>query len=466
MRLIFPCAVQLSCATFLLFITTAHAASPVFVPGACPKAAQAVTLKLQCGTVAVPENRSEASSRTIQLAVFILGGDAAGAAADPIMFLTGGPGDGAFGILKVVARFPETRALLAHRPFVTFDPRGIGYSTPPLNCGNLVDTACVKKLAAEGTDFRGYTLRENVADVDAVRQALGAPAIDLYGISFGSRWALDVVRAYPGTVRAMVLDGPQPPQTREDSRSAKLSASAIIGLIQACEHDTACGAAFPDLANRYFAGVAALDANPIVVGGQTITGSQIASALFTAQYNPRFLGDIPLAMNQTANGQLPALLASGTNLIPINDSASLAVAELVACGESFRTEDVPGLTRLAKTSGPAALVASGYLASYAECALWPHATSPQAQLRPVRSAIPAFIYIGEYDPTTTFAYAETAAQTLPNAQIVLFPGRSHTQIFYSACGLAIASALFDQLDPGRVDTRCAAYLPQPTWVTH
>ena len=36
--------------------------------------------------------------------------------------------------------------------------------------------------------------------------------INLYGISYGTRWALEVMRRSPSLVRSAVLDGVYPPQ--------------------------------------------------------------------------------------------------------------------------------------------------------------------------------------------------------------------------------------------------------------
>jgi pimeloyl-ACP methyl ester carboxylesterase len=48
--------------------------------------------------------------------------------------------------------------------------------------------------------------------VEDVRRVLGHERVNLQGGSYGTRLALEVMRRYPASVRAAVLDGVAPPQ--------------------------------------------------------------------------------------------------------------------------------------------------------------------------------------------------------------------------------------------------------------
>lgn len=48
-----------------------------------------------CAALVVPENRSKPGGRTLRLAVAIIPSETQPAAADPIVFITGGPGEDA-----------------------------------------------------------------------------------------------------------------------------------------------------------------------------------------------------------------------------------------------------------------------------------------------------------------------------------------------------------------------------------
>ncbi|WP_407836046.1 hypothetical protein ACE1OC_05820 [Streptomyces sp. DSM 116496] len=74
-----------------------------FEPGPCPKTADPVAELegARCGTLTVPENRTKPDSRRITLGVAIVAAEAAQPKPDPIVWLSGGPGDDAVGEAKM-----------------------------------------------------------------------------------------------------------------------------------------------------------------------------------------------------------------------------------------------------------------------------------------------------------------------------------------------------------------------------
>lgn len=98
----------------------------------------------------------------------------------PIVLIAGGPGSphNAFHLTH--------RRLAALGPLVYLDNRGRGRSRP-------------------GRGPRPYTLENDVADVEAVRRALGAEQIVVYGRSYGGMVAQAYALAHPAHVRALVL---------------------------------------------------------------------------------------------------------------------------------------------------------------------------------------------------------------------------------------------------------------------
>jgi proline iminopeptidase len=94
---------------------------------------------------------------------------------DPILLLHGGPGMGNY-----FDSFPET--LSPHR-VVSYDQRGCGRSS----CDGSFDVAA------------------QVADLDAIRQHLGAGRIHLFGHSWGGLLAQLYAKAHPARVASLVL---------------------------------------------------------------------------------------------------------------------------------------------------------------------------------------------------------------------------------------------------------------------
>ena len=55
-----------------------------------------------------------------------------------------------------------------------------------------------------------YQTNHLAADTNWVRQVLGYSSINLYGVSYGTRLGLTIMKEYPTVVRSAVLDGVVP----------------------------------------------------------------------------------------------------------------------------------------------------------------------------------------------------------------------------------------------------------------
>ncbi|MCP4418350.1 MAG: alpha/beta hydrolase [Chloroflexi bacterium] len=180
-----------------------------------------------CGTLIVPENRSEPNSRLIALSVIrVL---ATGSSpTEPIFWFQGGPGQS-----NLRFSHPEDlTALLENHDFVMVGYRGID-SSVVLDCpelseslGNPIGTLmsdaslesygaatarCVTRLQVEGIDLAGYSMTESIDDVEAARDALGYEHINLLGASYGTRLAMMYEWMYPDNLHRVVMTGVNPP---------------------------------------------------------------------------------------------------------------------------------------------------------------------------------------------------------------------------------------------------------------
>jgi pimeloyl-ACP methyl ester carboxylesterase len=148
----------------------------------------------------------------------------------------GGPGQSGLGLSEIVYLLPES--VRTSFDFVTYDPRGIGASTPALEgrgCNipkptrpetGPVDWAEVLEERQEQVDranARCWDANEDLIehagtvdgahDLDALRAAVGDEKITYWGISYGSMLGSTYAQLFPERVRAMVLDGNMDPQT-------------------------------------------------------------------------------------------------------------------------------------------------------------------------------------------------------------------------------------------------------------
>jgi len=177
------------------------------------------------GSLRVPESRSGGSNRNLQLRVvrFRSTGNDPG---PPVVLLEGGPGSS--GLAQARGRRYELIELL--RQFgdvLILDQRGVGDSSPALSCDQTTDIPLDREMTEEiwlqavaevseecagdwadaGTDLQSFHAEESAADVDALRQAVGADRIVLWGQSYGTLLALNVIRLFPEAVAGAILHG-------------------------------------------------------------------------------------------------------------------------------------------------------------------------------------------------------------------------------------------------------------------
>jgi pimeloyl-ACP methyl ester carboxylesterase len=137
---------------------------------------------------------------------------------DLVAFLDGGPGGAATEDYPAIA--PALMPLTEQRDILLLDQRGTG-SSHPLTCPEDQDRtreisdsseALKRCLAAvrEHADPRFYTTSIAVQDLEAVRHALGSPALDLVAVSYGTRLAQQYAARHPQAVRSVILDSAVP----------------------------------------------------------------------------------------------------------------------------------------------------------------------------------------------------------------------------------------------------------------
>jgi len=189
----------------------------------CVHVARVVEYPAECGTLVVPENRYDESSRLIALPVKRIPASS-DTPAEPIFYLTGGPGMSNLGYSRV-EWFHENHdiVLVGYRgvdgtahltcPEVT---EAMGSGLPLLSREGMAAqgaayAACAERLTAEGVDLDGYTVLEVVDDVEAARQALGYSQVNLESASYGTRLAQIYTWRYPDYVHRNAMVAVNPP---------------------------------------------------------------------------------------------------------------------------------------------------------------------------------------------------------------------------------------------------------------
>ena len=437
-------------------------AIPVFIEADCGPALASAGAR--CGRVRVLENRAEPSGRTIDLNVVVLPATT-GDPQPPLFALDGGPGLPA----TIGAGFYLTAgaAYRAGRDVVLVDQRGTGQSNG-LHCPELAAPPSVHRpmLPRDGVrrcreeletraDLRQYGTTQAVADLDAVRAALGYGRIDLFGLSYGTTVALRYMATYPDRVRAAVLMGVGPPTAMPPRFHAPAAQRAMEILFEDCAADPDCSAAFPEPWQDLRTAVERLDE------AEGLQPEVFLERLRSLMYSPTGARQIPWIVSHAAAGDLSPFYAatSRSEPSPIADGMFLSVT----CSEAVAPMPFDDAVEAARST-----VFGDYRLrrQRAACAEWPIAEVPPDFHSPVRSEAPVLMLSGRIDPVTPPQWAEDIRPGLPNS--------NHIELRYAGHlpdGLSDVDTCFDRIilrflltaNPQELDASCTENMRPPSF---
>jgi pimeloyl-ACP methyl ester carboxylesterase len=306
-----------------------------------------------------------------------------------------------------------------------------------------------------------------MADMDAVRQALGAAQVNIVGGSYGTRAALEYLRQFPNVVRRAVIDGVAPPDMVLPATIAADGQATLDALFAACAADPACREPYPDLQARWRQVFASLPREITVqhpVTGQvetlTLTAEMAASLLRAPLYAPALAAALPLAVTQAAAGRFEALfglagaLGGGRRTMQLAEGMHFSVV----CAE-----DLPRLGNA--PTPPAPDLGDRFAALYRDaCAGWPRGDVPADFYTMPPSSAPVLVLSGGLDPVTPPRHGERAARALgAQARHVVVPNAGHG-VMTIGCMRDVLFRFIDAADPKEalaVDTACVESLPRP-----
>ena len=222
-------------------------------------------------------------------------------------------------------------SLEAGMDLLLMDPRGVGRSLPRLSChewmgtvrdtwreplslqkewdiGLEADRRCIQRLTDAGVNLAMYNSAVVARDVEALRKALGISQWNLYGVSYGSRYALTIARDFPHSVASMVLDGVVFPNLRYEEKGARTSQQAMQRAFGWCENHEHCSADFPDIEERFWKLAESLNERPLSL---TVTDPESFRQLPVALTGYRLFAVLfHAAYDEMNHGQFPALIKS------------------------------------------------------------------------------------------------------------------------------------------------------------
>ncbi|MEW2515904.1 alpha/beta hydrolase [Streptomyces sp. NPDC046870] len=314
---------------------------------------------LQCAKVTVPLDYARPRAGTLDVALARY--RASGTSRGSLLLNFGGPGGA--GIPALAAEGKQFMDLTNGYDLVTFDPRGVGRSSP-VSCGDdgLASAGTEKETDVSRPQALFKQLRQTAdqcarssgpvlahigtvnasRDLDVIRQALGDGRLNYLGFSYGSRLGAVYAAQFPGKVGRVVLDGVDTlteSPAEQGVAGAAGQQTALDDFLDWCATDRGC----PFGQDRRRAGdqvvrlVRSLDENPVPTDfGGSFSGQDLVGAIGQGLYSRELWPSLERALaSLIEDGDTRRVLAFATGGIGLPRERHRADGGLAD------TEDVP-----------------------------------------------------------------------------------------------------------------------------
>ncbi len=399
--------------------------------GACepfgsPPAEQLGTSGWECGTLAAamdPFGDGGVSEATVELALtrHLATGERRGT----IVLNPGGPGG---------AGLPAAWGLRSGMPadvlrafdIVSWDPRGVGQSTPMIDCDDDVPpgdpdfiASCV---AATGPLAAFLTAPYSAADMEAIRIGLGEDTLNYLGYSYGSILGATYAAAYSDRVGAFVLDGATDPEAgsvdgpfedgfpvlADDGTTAALDRFAeLCDATDRCLFSLDAATIIDDLSVQ----VSAFPTNDFAGDPESVDGASFERLLDSS-------------MDNAADWEL---LATGLEDADRGDASSLAALISGDDPGGGGPDSVEGESDFAEANFMIYCADLGPLITeWSFCDDMPESARPMQPVGPVEVSREILVIGTEFDPLTPGYHAVEFAAALGDAVHIIWEGVGHT----------------------------------------
>ncbi|MFI5840909.1 alpha/beta fold hydrolase [Catenuloplanes sp. NPDC051500] len=452
-----------------------------FTSRECEYRTEAGAVRADCGTLVVPENRSNPSSALIALPVIRIRAESP-QPREPIFRLGGGPG-------STNMTFPQASRLRQNHDVVLVGYRGVDGSRR-LDCAEVTGSmhasadltgdealrattrafqACAQRLTKDGVDLTGYSAVQRVEDFEAARTALGYSRINLVSSSAGTRTSMVYSWRHPESLARSAMISVNPPGHMV--WDPVITDSQIAQYARLCGADPRCAGRTGDLAADMRA---ASDELPTRWGPFRIQpGNVRIASLFSMHHNGK--GSAPLS----APTVIDAYLSGGGAFWAMSTLGGVVMPDSIVWGEfaSYAMLDAPSAAQFYGAGGdPGSILHSdataflwGGPAGFST--VWPDSPD-NAEYRTTRPTdVETLLVSGSVDFSTP---AETATRdllpALPRGRQVILPELGHTADFWEhqpEAGSHLLTTFFEEgrVDDSRFDTRPVDFDPGPLTMT-
>lgn len=438
--------------------------------------------EFSCARLTVPLDYSQPESATAEIAVIKLRGRSGGGAS--LVVNPGGPGasglEWALGNAQQVARGPLGERL----DIVSFDPRGVGASTPRIECRPDAEIDALRAQDALAWDAAGIAEQERrdeefidacvantgvdtlanmgtnsaVRDLDVLRAALGDERLTYLGFSYGTGLGTDYALAFPGRVRAMVLDGAVDP----DETPAAALVNQLAGFQRVFDEfardcarvsDCALGPDPDQAVERFRELIESLRGAPAATNdSRGLSEVDAETGVIQALYSEQLWGSLRLGLAELAAGRGDTLLRLA-DLYAGRDSDGRYQSNTEAAFTAIRCADEsPGYTSAelgevdAASRAAAPFLDDGRGSGAAPvdiCDLWP--VLDEGPGRPAEiPELPQLVVVSTTEDPATPHQAGVDLAALLGAALITVEGATHTAVFGNDCvDAAVADYLIE-----------------------
>lgn len=468
----------------------------VFVEGLCPVPLPEGLVageSIRCGTVAVPEFHRQPDGKRLHLQVAVFPSQGEDPSPAPLFVATAGPGASGIESITPEVAGPLGAALLAERDLVLIDYRGLPLAEPNLMCPEIIEAAiqnleqpqtaeefmagqlemagtCRERLIEQGVTLQAYNNVETAADIAMVMTALGYDQFNIYGTSAGTILVQHLLRDHPHRLRSVIIDSTVPAgRSNVHPEAPAIAATSLDGIIQRCEEDPSCSAAFPDLREEASTVIEMYDLEPATVAimnpatgepmDMILTGHRVAQGILMLSSQTPTVSLVPLFIHKLAIGETDFVKDFLWAVGPPVGHFSWALGTTIFCLEysGFTEEEIvfPGINPAYEKA--VATQSFGGTTIARTCEMWGLQPIEARFKRPVDSDIPVLLMAGTLDSLTPPRWAHEVAETLANATVIEIEGYAHSPTFAGECPARVAlQFLHDPTAP--LDTTCLADL--------
>jgi pimeloyl-ACP methyl ester carboxylesterase len=408
------------------------------------------TLAADTGRVEVPESRTGRSNAKIRLAVMRVRSTAARPGA-PVIYLAGGPGNSGFNGARGEI-FPVIKALRERGDVIIYDQRGTGSTLPslviraplgaPLDEPLMSDRSRAAMLSAaraaaadiksRGVDLPSYNTVENADDLDALRAALGAEKIVVWGHSYGSHLAFAYARRHGAHIERLIVGGINGLDQR---RRLPHDGDVFLARVDsAVRQSPAMSAAIPDFLGAVKRVFAKLDASPVTVRVDStdvrLGREEVQILIALAGGEQGFVRALPALIAELDAGRYETVAKQVRDIVkrrPMGTAMTFSMD--MASGVS--RERAARITQEARTAILGNMINVPFDdPEYA--AAWGVVVLPDSYRAPLVSDLPTLFISGSLDLRTSITDAEDVRRGFKNSGHVIVDGASHVPYAISA----------------------------------